>query len=112
MNFSRRSRPGCSSSSAAHLGLVHLVVLQLEPGHLLPEPRHGVPQCVELVGGGERLQARLSQLRIFLDELVLQGLQTASLTLVQPARQLVLLPDKSQQNILWENFYHFLHKAP
>ena len=61
---------------------------------------------MQLVGGGQRLQARLSQLGIFLDELVVERLQTDGLTLVQPARQWVLLPDKSEQHILWENFYH------
>ena len=67
VKFSRRSRPGCSSSVAAHLGLVNLLVLQLEPGHLLPEPCHGVPQSVELVGRGQSLQARLGQLGVLLE---------------------------------------------
>ena len=54
------------------LGLVDLLVLHLQPRHLLPQTNHGLSQCVELVSRAQRLKSRLRQLRVFLLKLLLK----------------------------------------
>ena len=54
------------------------------PRHLAPEAGHGLAQRVQLVGGAQGLEARLGQLGILPEQLGLEPLNIALITLVQP----------------------------